>query len=185
MRRGAVIGFAVVALAAAAVGVSRSGDGHANRQAFFADLARRLDIDPNAFTGYGAGRARVTPTLEERIRERLEQAGGGPPLEERMFRYPGHGMSVDATADYLGLPRWQVRAQLRTGASLADIASANGRSVTGLQRAITAETQRRLAAIANLSDVERQQLLNRVIGQLDDMVQRDGRPAGWSGRGGP
>src|SRR5262249_11339763 len=72
-----------------------------------------------------------------------------------------------------------------SGASLADIATAHGKSVKGLQRAITDETQRRLAAVANLSDVERQQLLNHVIGQLDDMVQRDGRPAGWSGRGGP
>jgi hypothetical protein len=24
-----------------------------------------------------------------------------------------------------------------------------------------------------------------VIGQLDEMVQRDGRPAGWGARGGP
>jgi hypothetical protein len=185
VRRGAAIGFALVVVVAAAVGVSRSGAGHANRELFLADMARRLDIDPHAFTGYGAGRARATPTLQEQIRTQLEQAGGGPPLEERMFRYPGHGMSVDATADYLGVPRWQVREELRTGASLADIASEHGKTVKGLQRAITDETQRQLAAVANLSEVERQQLLNRVIGQLDDMVQRDGRPAGWSARGGP
>jgi hypothetical protein len=188
VRRGLFIGVAVAGLLAGtcvAIGASRGGSGRADRRAFLADVERRLNIDPRAFTGFGAGRARVSPSLEERIRERLEQSGGGPPLDTRMFRYPGHGMSVDAAAGYLGLPRWQVRDALRSGASLADIAAEHGKSVKGLRRAITAETRRRLAAVANLSDVERQQLLNRVIGQLDEMVQRDGRPSGWSGRGGP
>jgi hypothetical protein len=185
MKRGAAIALGVVAVLGAACGISASGSGHADRRAFFADVASRLDIDPHAFTGFGAGRARVTPTLEERIRERLEQSGGGPPMDPRMFRPQGHAMSVDAAAGYLGLPEWQVREELRTGASLADLATAHGKSVRGLQRAITAETHRRLQEVGNLSDVERQQLLNRVIGQLDEMVQRDGRPAGWGARGGP
>ena len=183
MRRGLVTGLGVVAAAAAVCGVSASGSGHANRSAFLADVARRLDIDPRA--SFGAGGAWASPALEERIRERLGPRGGGPPVDLRLLPYPHRGLSVIAAAGYLGMPEWQLRSELRSGASLADLATAHGKSVEGLQEAIAAETQRQLASLHNLSDVQREQLLNRVIGQLDEIVRRDGRPAGWGARGGP
>jgi hypothetical protein len=184
MTRRLALGAAAAALlAGACLGVlaSRGGSNRADRHAFFADVARRLGIDPRVFTG----RERVAPDLEQRIRERLEQAGGGPPIDPNVLRYPGRSTSVQAAADYLGLPAWQLRAQLRSGASLAEVAAAHGRSVAGLQLAITVEARVRLEAITNLSDVERQELLNRLAGELDELVRRDGRPAGWGANGGP
>jgi hypothetical protein len=170
MRRGSALALGLATVLAAAYGVSASGSGPADRQAFLADVARRTGIDPHAFTR----RARAAPSYEERA-----------PVDPRWFRYPGRGLSIDAASGYLGMPEWQVRHELRSGASLADLATAHGKSVEGLQRAIAQETQRQLAGLANLNDIQRQQLLNRVLGQLDQIVQRDGRPAGWGARGGP
>jgi hypothetical protein len=188
VRRRLAIGAAAAALLAGtylAVDISRGGSGRADRRAFFADVARRLEIDPHAFTGWGSGRAGVAPDLEQRIRERLEQAPRSLPLDPSLLRYPDRSTSVQAAADYLGLPRWQVRAQLRSGASLADIAAAQGKSVTRLELTIIAETRLRLEATTNLRGVERQRLLDRLIGRIDEIVRRDGRPAGWGANGGP
>jgi len=183
-RRLAIEAAAAALLAGTYLGVhaSRGGSGRADRHAFFADVARRLDIDPPAFTGWRSGRARVTPGVAQRIRERLEEAGGGPLI---LFPHAGRRTNVHAAAHYPGVPAWRVRAELRDGASLAVIAAAHGKSVAGLRRAITAETRRRVEAITNLSDVERQQLLNHLGGRLDEVVRRDGRPAGWGAGGGP
>jgi hypothetical protein len=139
-------------------GISASGDGHANRQAFLADVTRRLDI---------ALPQQRRPTMRPQNR-----------LDTRTFRYRGRSLSVDATAQYLGITEGEVRAELRVGGSLADVARSHGGTVDGLQQAIEAEVSRRLQG---LSEAERLAIASR----LDDILRRDGRPAGWSGRGGP
>jgi hypothetical protein len=149
----------LLALAAGAVaGIHASGDGSANRGAFVEDVARRLDI-----------RLPQRPAAIPRPQNRLDT---------RTFRYRGRSLSIDATAQYLGITQGQVRAELRQGASLADVARTHGGTVDGLQQAIEAEVIRRLQG---LSVQERLQLSER----LDDILRRDGRPAGWGGRGGP
>jgi hypothetical protein len=148
--------FAVTAGAVAGIGAS--GDGSANRRAFLADVARRLDID-----------LPKKPAAAPRLQDRLDT---------RTLRYRGRNLSIGATAGYLGITEGEVRAELRTGASLADVARTHGGTVDGLQQAIEAEVNRRLQG---LSVQERLQLSER----LDDILRRDGRPAGWSGLGGP
>jgi hypothetical protein len=148
----------LLALAASAgAGIHASGDGSANRGAFVADVARRLDI-------------------------RLPQRPAAPRpqnrLDTRTLRYRGRSLSIDATAQYLGITEREVRAELRLGGSLADVARTHGGTVDGLQHAIETEVSRRFQS---LSVQERLQLSQR----LDDILRRDGRPAGWSGRGGP
>jgi hypothetical protein len=170
MRRAGALALGLATVLAAAYGITAGDSGPANRQAFFADVARRSGIDPQALTRL----APVAPSYAQRA-----------PVDPRWFHYPGRGLSVDAASGYLGMPEWEIRHELRSGASLADVATARGKSVEGLQRAIALETQRQLAGRANLNDIQRQQLLDRVLAQLDQLVQRDGRPAGWSARGGP
>jgi hypothetical protein len=152
------VALLVVLAAGAYAGVSASGGGSANRQAFFADVARRLDISlPQP----------RRPTLQAQNR-----------LDTRTFRYRGRSLSVDATAQYLGITQGAVREELRIGGSLADVARRHGGTVDGLQQAIEAEVSRRLQG---LSEAERLAIADR----LDDILRRDGRPTGWSGRGGP
>ena len=147
----------LVVTAGTVAGISASGNGSANRQAFLADVARRLDIS-------------------------LPQKPAAPPpqnrFDTRTFRYRGRNLSIDATARYLGITQGEVREELRIGGSLADVARTHGGTVDGLQQAIEAEISDRLQG---LSAEERL----RIASRLDDILRRDGRPAGWSGRGGP
>ena len=147
----------LVVAAGAVAGISASGNGSANRQAFFADVARRLDIR--------LPQQRPAPRPQDRF-------------DTRTFRYRGRSLSIDATAHYLGITQGEVREELRIGGSLSDVARRHGGTVDGLEQAIESEVSRRLQG---LSTEERL----RIAARLDDILRRDGRPAGWSGRGGP
>jgi hypothetical protein len=149
-----------IALAAGTYGalaLSRGGSGTADRAAFFADVARRLDIA---------------------LPQRSPSLAGQQRFDTRTFRYRGRSLSVDATARYLGITDGEVRAELRLGGSLADVARRHGGTVDDLQRAIEDEVSRRLQGLS-----EDEQL--RIAARLDDILRRDGRPAGWSAGGGP
>ena len=78
-----------------------------------------------------------------------------------------------AIASYLGLTPTQLRAQLRSGKTLAQIAVAQGKSVSGLEAAIYADVQAHLdqaVAKSRLSAAQEQTLLTRLKGRLDDIV---------------
>lgn len=77
-----------------------------------------------------------------------------------------------AIASYLGLTPAQLREQLRIGKTLAQIAIAQGKSVSGLEDAISADVQAHLdQAVANgrLSAAQEQALLTRLKARLDDL----------------
>lgn len=80
--------------------------------------------------------------------------GGGPP-------------GAAAIATYLGVTAAELRTDLQSGKSLADVAKAQGKTVSGLEDAIVAEASSHLDAtqLANLK------------AHLDDIVNRTGPPA--------
>jgi hypothetical protein len=88
--------------------------------------------------------------------------GGGPP-------------GAAAIASYLGVTTAQLRTDLQSGQSLADVATAQGKTVSGLEDAIVADASSHLDAtqLANLKS------------HLDDIVNRTGPPARHGGLGGP
>jgi len=169
----AALALAVVAGAYGAIALSRGGSDAADRGGFFADVARRLDVDPRAVAAAVRG-GEERPSLVVRPAPNR--------FDPRTFRFRGRSLSIAATAGYLGLTEGQVREELRVGASLADVARRHGGSVDGLHEAIEEEMLRRLDG---MSDAERRRLIDGVQDRLDDIVRRDGRPFGWSGRGGP
>jgi uncharacterized coiled-coil protein SlyX len=78
-----------------------------------------------------------------------------------------------AIASYLGLTPVQLREQLRSGKTLAQIAVAQGKSVSGLEDAIYADVQAHLdQAVTNgrLSAAREQAMLTRLKTRLDDIV---------------
>jgi hypothetical protein len=86
-------------------------------------------------------------------------------------------------ASYLGLTQAQLREQLRAGKTLAQIAVAQGKSVSGLEDAIYADVQAYLdQAVANgrLTAAREQAILARLKARLDDLVNHTlpafGRP---------
>jgi hypothetical protein len=154
-------GLAAVAGVLGALAISRGGTGGADRGAFFADVARRLDL-----------------TIPRPPRPSIGARPLPAPAPQDTWRWGGRGVSIDAAAGYLGMTPGQVREELRTGLSLADVARLHGGDSAGLQRSIEVEVARRLSG---LSDEERRQLVDR----LEEIMHRDGRPYGWAGRGGP
>ena len=84
-----------------------------------------------------------------------------------------------AVAAYLGLTPAEVRAQLREGKSLAQVATAQGKSVDGLKKAILDAAKARLdkaVAAGRLSATLEQKVLDRLQAHVDELVNRT-RPA--------
>ena len=78
-----------------------------------------------------------------------------------------------AIAAYLNLTPAQLRAELRSGKTLAQIAVAQGKAVSGLEAAIYADVQAHLdkaVAAGRLSAAQEQTILTRLKGRLDDIV---------------
>jgi hypothetical protein len=88
---------------------------------------------------------------------------------------PGGPPGAAAIASYLGVTTAQLRTDLQSGQSLADVATAQGKTVSGLEDAIVADASSHLDAtqLANLKS------------HLDDIVNHTGPPARHGGLGGP
>jgi len=78
-----------------------------------------------------------------------------------------------AVAKYLGLTKQQLRKQLESGKTLAQIAKAQGKTTGGLEQAITDAVKTRLdKAVANkrLTPAQEQKLLKALSAGIDDVV---------------
>lgn len=102
--------------------------------------------------------------------------GGGPP-------------GSAAVAAYLGLTSDQIRADLQGGQTLAQIATAQGKTVTGLEDAIVAGARTQLDAAVTagtLTSAQEATMLSDLQSHVADIVDSTGPPAGaLGGPGGP
>ena len=90
---------------------------------------------------------------------------------------PGH--HLEGAADYLGLSEDELHEQLRDGRSLADIATAEGKSVEGLKQALLASAKERLDQAVEDGDItpaQRDELLQQLESKIDDLVNAEGLP---------
>jgi hypothetical protein len=78
--------------------------------------------------------------------------------------------AVQAAGDYLGLTQAQLRAQLESGKSLADIASARNKPVSGLKNAILAAATSSVNASTWLSAAGKAAVIAEVKSHLDVIV---------------
>jgi hypothetical protein len=101
---------------------------------------------------------------------------GGPGFGHRRgfgFGGPAIAAGVEELATYLGLKPEELRTQLRSGKSLADIAKAQGKTVDGLKTAITDAVTKRLDAAVTagkLTKEQEQKVLDGLTAHLDDFV---------------
>ena len=93
-------------------------------------------------------------------------------------------IDLSATASYLGLTNAQVFQQLARGKSLAQIATAKGKTVSGLEQAITSALKTRLDKLVSkkaITAAQETQILNRFTARLSQAVNQKGlafpRPA--------
>ena len=155
---------AVAALAVAgggvAVGATQLGSPKEESQAVIADAAKQLGIAPAKLT------AALKTALENRVdaavaagritKARRRRAEGADPVRRgapfptgrpRGFglRHHGHhGPKLDAAATYLGLTEAQLRTELRSGKTLAQIAKAHGKTAEGLVQALVDAANKKL-----------------------------------------
>jgi hypothetical protein len=101
---------------------------------------------------------------------------------------------MTAAADYLGLGLTQLRAQLHPGTSLAGLAEAQGKPVSGLKDAMLAAMTSRINANTALTAQQKAAMISQVKSHLDTMINMDmdmdhvpGSGMGWhmTGTGSP
>jgi len=104
---------------------------------------------------------------------------GGGPGGAGHFRGPGFGFGgpirsgLSAAADYLGLTVQQLVQKLVAGQSLADVATAQGKSVSGLEQALLADAKTQLdKAVKNgwLTADQESAMLQRLQQGIDTLV---------------
>jgi hypothetical protein len=174
--------------------------------------AKNLGIEPSKLS------AAIQKALEDRVDAavadgRLTKEQGAE-LKKRiesgdfpLFAGPGRGFGfgprfgaphafmhgLDAAAKYLGLTEAQLRTQLKSGKSLAQIAKAQDKSVDGLKDALVADAKDKLDAAVKagrLSSAQEQQILKDLQQRIDDLVNgklqfrlREHRGFGFDHRG--
>jgi polyhydroxyalkanoate synthesis regulator phasin len=108
---------------------------------------------------------------------------------------PGVGIVVgsdekaggDAIASYLGLTQEELRAQLEAGKTLAQIATAQGKSVSGLEAVMYAQVESKLdqaVTDGKLTAAQEQTMLADLKSNLDEFVNHSGPPGGGPPGGG-
>jgi hypothetical protein len=105
---------------------------------------------------------------------------GGPGHDGMGHDGMGHGPFDPAViAEYLGLTQAQLRTQLESGKTLAEVAKAQGKTVAGLEDAIVAAAKTKLDAAVTagkLTAAQAATMLDDLKSHVDDMVNRTGPP---------
>jgi polyhydroxyalkanoate synthesis regulator phasin len=197
------VAAAAIAGGGAAVGATQLRSPSEESQAVVNDAAAQLGVQPQALSNAlkkalenrvdaAVADGRLTKEQGDALKQRIESGqaplfglGGGPGGHDR----GGHFGDLDAAASYLGLTEDQLRTQLQSGKTLADVAKAQGKSVDGLIDALVAATKKDLDdAVADgrltkaqadqiLADMK-QRITDRVNGKLPRFNDRPGfRPA--------
>jgi polyhydroxyalkanoate synthesis regulator phasin len=197
---------AALAIGGGAVAATQFGS-DADEQAILNDAAGRLGVEPEELSAAledaiaaridaAVAAGELTQEQADRIKERLEQ--GGLPLFGPGFGHHGpmgmhlrHGL--DEAATYLGLSEEELRESLRSGETLAEIATGQGKTAEGLTQAMvdaaTADLEQAVAD-GRLTEEQKQEILEDLPERIAAIVQGElpprGPGRGWSGEdGGP
>jgi hypothetical protein len=193
MRINAVLAAAVAAIVLAAGASSALA---ADRPSLVDQVAARLGVTPeqlrSAFRATLVARVdaavaagRLTPEQGARLKDRIAKANGlglGAVAGKRKALGPELGKRLGAkgpVATYLGMARAALVAELRKGQSLAQIATARGKSVDGLVTAMVAPLKARLAKAVENDRLTKQcadALLERITDHVELLVQRSWTP---------
>jgi len=190
-----------VAIAAMALSVGATTASAADRAPLVDAIAAKLGVTPDqlraavkaavvARVDAALAAGKLTPEQAARLKARIAKANGfGLGLgagkafakKQKAFgdRLAKRAKAPGPAAAYLGLTREALRAELRKGQSLAQIARARGKSVDGLVAAMVAPLKKRLdKAVANerLTRQRAGAFLERVTNRVERLVQRTHAP---------
>ena len=172
----------------------------AAEQPFLTDVAARVGVKPDALLAAIKAEAKervdaavaagkMPAEAAARIKARIDAATldrpfagapgprgpgfkGGPGHRGGPGKHrPGHLLGLFRTsATYIGIDVRALRTALGSGQSLAEVATAHGKTVAGLKQAILADVKARLDRAPRLSADRKAKLLARVSSHLDRIV---------------
>ncbi len=194
-----VSGVALLGGGAAAVAATHGSTGHgaraySSRQAYLGDVARHLNVSPGALSAAikaadverieaALAAGRLSQSQAAALKQRIQRAGSAPFFATRL----GGAGGVGAAARYLGIAPATLHAERRAGRSLAEIAASTpGKSVAGLEAALTEAQKARLAdAVSSglITARQEQKRLSHLSSRIEAMIKRTalGGASGASG----
>lgn len=164
-------------------------------QAVINDAAKQLGIEPSKLSNAlkkaledrvdaAVADGRLTKAEGDALKARIESGDlpllfpGGP----HRFEHHEHGPSLDAAATYLGLTEDQVKSELESGKTLAQVAKDHGKTVAGLVDALVSGVKTKLddaVAAGRLTQSEADSMLAGLKQRITDFVNgRFPRPFG-------
>jgi hypothetical protein len=184
--------------AGGALAASRFISPKEQNQAVIADAAKQLGIEPAKLSDAlkkalenrvdaAVAAGRMTKAEGDALKARIESGDaplvGGGPFHE--FHHFGHAPGLEAAATYLGLTEDQLRTELQSGKTLAQIATAHGKTADGLVNALLDAAKKKLdAAVAagRLTRADADSMLSGLEERITDLVNgRFPRPFGDRG----
>ena len=192
----------VVAAGVAALAVGGTGAGiaatklanspSAENNAIVDATAKNLGIEPSKLSAAlkkaledrvdaAVAAGRLTKQQGDELKQQIESGevpffagpGAGPGFGHR-FGGPHMFMhGLDAAATYLGLTEDQLQSRLESGKTLAEIAKAQNKSVSGLEDALVKRAQDKLDQAVkdgDLTKAQEQQILSKLKQHVDDLV---------------
>ena len=194
---------AVLAVGGAGAGIAATKMGSSpsdQSKAVISDAAQQLGIEPAKLSGAlkkaiedridaAVAGGRLSKAQGDELKQRIES--NGFPLVVPPFlghgHFGDHGLhGLDAAASYLGLSESQLRSQLESGKTLAQVAKAQGKSVDGLVAALKADLKQHLdraVADGRLTQAQENQILANADQRLTQLVNGKfpGPPPGGPG----
>src|SRR5664280_2961376 len=117
------------------------------------------------------GATTTTPTTASTVATPPYRDGGMSGMASGMSGMAsGVNSPITAAASYLGLSRTDLQTQLQAGKSLADVAQAQGKSVSGLEGAMVTAIKSNLDANTTLTADQKAAILAQVKSHIDTMV---------------
>jgi hypothetical protein len=194
-RRLAVVAAALAVAGGGGAALAASSGRSPTPSSFFESVAKHLGISPEKLQDATKAAAldqvdaalaagEITKSQADELKSRIEQSEwpvlGGFGL---LGGFPGwqHGMiggKLEAAADYLGLTSDELAQRLSDGRSLADVASAEGKSVDGLKEAILEDARTRVdeaVKAGRLTEEQAAAILDGLEERIDDIVNRSPR----------
>jgi hypothetical protein len=128
-----------------------------------------LGVTAAVATGIGVAHAETTPspTTSPSAATPWHGHGGG-----RGGMMGGQGSALTAAASYLGLSQTDLLAKLQAGTSLADLAEAKGKSVSGLADAMIAARKSALDADTTLTAEQKALCLAQMKSRITTMIDQ-------------
>jgi len=187
---GAAAGL-LIAGGGAAVAAGKLGSPKQENDAIVADAAKQLGVDPAKLSAAlkkalenrvdaAVAAGRLTKAHGNALKARIEAGetplffGGRPHGFDHRFGHHGvFARGLAAAAKYIGVTPAQLRSELRSGKTLAQIANAHGRTAEGLVQALVDRAKKKVdAAVAagRLTRVEADDVLAGLKDRITDLV---------------